>query len=176
MQQRTTTILCLCGMLLFTQSAGLWLDVPYFKQEKDGCGAAVIAMVVQYWNQQQPGTALPVDPARIQESLYSRQAHGIYASDLERYFEDHGFRTFILKATWADFQHHLEKGRPLIVALKPITGQTSLHYVVVVGVNPGENTILVNDPAQKKLLKMERPAFEKEWAAVQRWTLLALPK
>jgi uncharacterized protein YvpB len=62
------------------------------------------------------------------------------------------------------------------VALKPITGQTSLHYVVVVGVDPEENTVAVNDPAQKKLLKMERPAFEKEWNAVQRWTLLALPK
>jgi uncharacterized protein YvpB len=48
--------------------------------------------------------------------------------------------------------------------------------VVVVGVDPDENTVAVNDPAQKKLLKMERPAFEKEWNAVQRWTLLALPK
>jgi hypothetical protein len=36
--------------------------------------------------------------------------------------------------------------------------------------------VAVNDPAQKKLLKMERPAFEKEWNDVQRWTLLALPK
>ena len=62
------------------------------------------------------------------------------------------------------------------MALKPLTGQTSLHYVVVVGVDPNENTVLVNDPAQKKLLKMERLAFEKEWGAVQRWTLLALPK
>ena len=176
MPQRTAAILCLCGMLFFTQSAGVWLDVPFFKQEKDGCGAAVIAMVVQYWNQQQPATAVPVDLAQIQKSLYSKEAHGIYASDLERYFDHHGFRTFILKAAWEDFHHHLEKGRPLIVALKPLTGQTSLHYVVVVGVDPNENTVLVNDPAQKKLLKMERPAFEKEWNAVQRWTLLALPK
>jgi ABC-type bacteriocin/lantibiotic exporter with double-glycine peptidase domain len=163
-------------MLFLTQSAGVWLDVPFFKQEKDGCGAAVIAMVVQYWNQQQPGTAVPVDVAGIQKSLFSKEAHGIYASDLERYFQDHEFRTFTLKAAWEDFHHHLEKGRPLIVALKPLTGQTSLHYVVVVGVDPSENTVLVNDPAQKKLLKMERPAFEKEWSAVQRWTLLALPK
>lgn len=176
MPQRATTILCLCGMLFFAQGAGVWLDVPYFKQEKDGCGAAVIAMVVQYWNQQQPGTAVPVDPAHVQKSLYSKEAHGIYASDLGRYFEDHGFRTFILKATWDDFQHHLAKGRPLIVALKPISGERALHYVVVVGVEPSENIVMVNDPAQKKLLKVDRAAFEKQWAAVQRWTLLALPK
>jgi ABC-type bacteriocin/lantibiotic exporter with double-glycine peptidase domain len=166
----------LCGMLSFVQGAALWLDVPFFKQEKDGCGAAVIAMVVEYWNQKQPGKAMSIDMAEIQKSLYSNQAHGIYASELKRYFEEHGFRAFVLNATWDDFQHHLEKGRPLIVALKPMTGQKSLHYVLVVGLDSQENVILVNDPAQKKLLKLERPEFEKQWNAVQRWTLLALPR
>ena len=166
----------LCGMLSFIQGDALWLDVPFFKQEKDGCGAAVIAMVLQYWNQKQPGAAPTVDPTEIQKALYSRKAHGIYASDLKRYFEEHGFRAFVLEGTWNDFQQHLEKGRPLIVALKPMTGQASLHYVLVVGLNSQEDTVLVNDPAQKKLLKMDRPQFEKEWNAVQRWTLLALPK
>lgn len=166
----------LCGMLSFAQGAALWLDVPFFKQEKDGCGAAVIAMVIGYWSQKQPNSAVPVDPAEVQKELYSSKAHGIYASDLKRYFEEHGFHAFVLQGTWDDFLQHLEKGRPLIVALKPMTGQTSLHYVLVVGLSQQENTVLVNDPAQKKLLKMDRPQFEKEWNAVQRWTLLALPR
>ena len=166
----------LCGMLSFWQGAALWLDVPFFRQEKDGCGAAVIAMVIGYWSQKQPNSVVPVDPAVVQKELYSSKAHGIYASNLKRYFEGHGFRTFAMQGTWDDFQQHLEKGRPLIVALKPMTGQTSLHYVLVVGLNPQENTLLVNDPAQKKLLKMDRTQFEKEWNAVQRWTLLALPR
>jgi len=29
--------------------SGLWLDVPYVHQEKDGCGSASLAMVLQYW-------------------------------------------------------------------------------------------------------------------------------
>jgi ABC-type bacteriocin/lantibiotic exporter with double-glycine peptidase domain len=169
-------LLCLCGMLLFAQSTALWIDVPFFRQEKDGCGAAVIAMVMQYWNQQQARNTVSVDVDQIQKALFSKEAHGIYSSDLKRYFEDHGFRTFAVQGSDDDFQHHLEKGRPLIVALKPMSGQKSLHYVVVVGVDPHENVILVNDPAQKKLLKMDRLVFEKEWTAVQRWTLLALPK
>jgi len=178
MPQRITFFVYLCGMLSLLQSTAIWLDVPFFKQEKDGCGAAVIAMVIEYWNQKQPQpkTAIPADPIQIQKSLYSSEAHGIYASDLKRYFDDHEFRTFALQATWDDFRHHLEKGRPLIVALKPMTGQTSLHYVLLVGLDPQENIVLVNDPAQKKLLKMDRRQFEKEWNAVQRWTLLALPK
>ena len=178
MPQRFTFLVYLCGMLSLLQGAAIWLDVPFFRQEKDGCGAAVIAMVIEYWNQKQSQTkpATSVDPIQIQKALYSSDAHGIYASDLKRYLEDHEFRTFVLQATWDDFQHHLEKGRPLIVALKPMTGQTSLHYVLLVGLDPQENTVLVNDPAQKKLLKMDRRQFEKEWNAVQRWTLLALPK
>src|SRR6476661_4282047 len=112
MPQRTTLVLCLCGMLFLAQSPGIWLDVPFFKQEKDGCGAAVIAMVIEYWNQKQPQskTVTLADPVQIQKALYSSEAHGIYASDLKRYFDDHEFRTFVLQATWDDFQHHLEKG------------------------------------------------------------------
>jgi len=51
-----------------------------------------------------------------------------------------------------------------------------LHYVVVVGVDPEQNVVLLNDAAQRKLLKQERGSFEKEWSAAGRWTLLALPK
>ena len=35
------------------ESAGVWLDVPFVKQEKNGCGAASIAMVMQFWQRQQ---------------------------------------------------------------------------------------------------------------------------
>lgn len=71
---------------------------------------------------------------------------------------------------------HLQKGRPLIAALKPARGETSLHYVVIAGLDWDNNLVLLNDPAQKKLLKVERGSFEKEWQAVERWTLLAVPK
>jgi len=176
MPQRITLIVFLCGIMSFAQSASLWLDVPFFKQEKDGCAAAVIAMVTEYWRQKQSNSMPPADLAGIQRALLSKEAHGIYASDLKRYFEEHGFSAFALNGTLDDFRHHLDKGRPLIVALKPMAGQTSLHYVVVVGLDPGESILLVNDPAQKKLLKMDRRQFEKEWNAVQHWTLLAVPK
>jgi len=34
--------------------ARVWLDVPFVKQEKDGCGAASIAMVMQYGSATRP--------------------------------------------------------------------------------------------------------------------------
>lgn len=182
--RRLALVACLCGLLFAEQKSGVWLDVPFVKQEKDGCGAAVIAMVMQYWEQQkaQPtsgGSAAPDkagDAAVIQRALYSPEARGIYASAMEQYFKKHGFRTFVFAGTWDDLKQHLEKGRPLIVALKPAPGEKALHYVVVAGLDWEQKLVLVNDPAQKKLLKHERAGFEKEWGATGKWTLLAVPE
>jgi len=179
--QRLMAILCLCGFIfsaaLLGAAPGVWLDVPFIKQEKDGCGAASIAMVMQYWlNQQGKTLDSSADAPAIQRALFSARDHGIRASDMERYFQQHGFQTFVFTGKWDDLRQHLEKGRPLIAALKPSALERSLHYVVVVGVDPDENVVLLNDAAQRKLLKQDRADFEKQWSAVGRWTLLALPK
>jgi uncharacterized protein YvpB len=174
--QRLLCILCLCGFV-FAATPGVWLDVPFIRQEKDGCGAASIAMVMQYWLKQK---SMPVDSGadalEIQRVLYSSKDHGIRASELEAYFQQHNYQTFAFAGKWDDLQQHLKKGRPLIVALKPSSLESSLHYVVVVGVDPEQDLVYLNDAAQRKLLKQDRASFEKQWKAVQQWTLLALPK
>jgi len=170
-------MLCLCAAVSAAQGSGIWLDVPFVKQEKNGCGAASIAMVMQYWQKQPGGTdGNGSDPADIQRALYSNQGHGIYASDMERYFQEHGFRTYSFRGEWDDLRQHVAKGRPLIVALKPLPAETALHYVVVAGVDWQQNVVLLNDAAQRKLLKVDRSAFVKEWNAVGNWTLLAVPQ
>src|SRR5215470_3082780 len=172
---------CLALPLLWALSCmaappGSWLDVPFVKQPRNGCGAASIAMVMQYWQQQQGKIAnADSDAERIQSALYSRKAHGIYASDLERYFQQHGFSAFVVQGEWSDLEKHLEKGRPLIVALKTGSGETSLHYVVAVGFDAEKSLVLINDPAQRKRLKQERSDFEREWKGAGNWTLLAVP-
>jgi ABC-type bacteriocin/lantibiotic exporter with double-glycine peptidase domain len=167
------TLLCIGATLWAAGVSGVWLDVPFIKQEKNGCGAASIAMVMQYWQRQQ-GQSPSSDATAIQRALYSSKGHGIYASDLESYFQQHGFRTFAFRGEWNDLKEHLEKGRPLIVALKP--GRGDLHYVVVTGVDWQQNVVLANDPAERKLLKRDRTSFEKEWKAAGSWTLLAVPQ
>jgi len=85
-------------MLLAADLPGVWLDVPFVKQEKDGCGAASIAMVMQYWQYQQGMPAGQYsDAIQIQRALYSPKARGIYALDMERYFKGKGFRTFTIR-------------------------------------------------------------------------------
>jgi ABC-type bacteriocin/lantibiotic exporter with double-glycine peptidase domain len=154
-------------------AAGVWLDVPFVRQERNGCGAASLSMILRYW--QSKGSVVPdsdTDPGTILRALYVKNAEGIYADDMSQYLRQQGFQTFAFRGEWADLRQHLSKGRPLIAALKP----GSLHYVVVTGLDWQQDLVFVNDPAQKKLLKRKRADFEKEWRGTDNWTLLAVPQ
>ena len=167
----------LCCAAPAADAVNIWLDVPYVKQQKDGCGAASISMVMQYWERHQ---GLPANPNAaydgIQSRLYSPGAHGIYASAMERYFRQNGYRVFAFAGQWNDIERELKNGRPLIAALKPIAGSKELHYVVVVGLDQPDGLVLVNDPDQRKLLKEDRSAFARDWKATGNWLLLAVPE
>jgi predicted double-glycine peptidase len=171
---RGLVILCLCGFLFSAEPAAIWVDVPFVKQTKDGCGSASVAMLMQYWASHGARLAAnTADPDVIFRTLYSPEAHGIYASKLEGYLRKNGFRTFAVSGRWDDLKQHLEKGRPLIVALKTSGG--SLHYVVVAGLDEKQSLVMLNDPAQRKLLRTDRASFEKEWSGTHNWMLLAVP-
>ncbi len=95
---------------------------------------------------------------------------------MEHYFQQHNYRTFVLRGTWQDLEEHLRKGRPLIVALQPTGNGRALHYVVVAGIDSTANLVMFNDPAERKLAKLDRKTFEKEWKVTGNWTLLAVPQ
>ena len=99
--------------LLAAASAATWLDVPFVRQPKDGCGSASIWMLMQYW--QAPQIDVLQD---IHRSVFSEKAGGVYATDMQRYLTAHGFDVFAFSGHWADLQDNLEKGRPLIVSLE----------------------------------------------------------
>ena len=162
-------LLTLLASLIWADHGALWLDVPFVRQEKNGCGAASVAMLLRYWSHEN------ADPHQIYEALHSGDAHGIRGADVERFLREKGFRTFVFQGAWADLEQHLAKGRPLMVCLNE--GRAGpLHYVVVAGIDPARNLVLINDPARRKLLKIERGVFEKDWSAAEHWTLLALPQ
>lgn len=168
-------VLSVGGILFAADRSSVWIDVPFVKQEKNGCGAASIAMVMQYWELQKGRSDHPtIEAAKIQRDLHSDAEHGIYASEMELYFQRNGYTTFAFEGEWPDLKQHLVKGRPLIAALKP-GAMAPLHYVVIAGLDEQRHVVLLNDPAQRKLLKEERSKFEREWKGAGRWTLLALP-
>lgn len=157
--------------------SGIWVDVPFVRQEKNLCGAACISMVMYYWSGV-TRTAHSTDDLNAREigkTLYSKAAGGIFGKDMERYFKAQGFQTFVFKGEWGDLEHHLSKGRPLIVGLEVNGRGAPSHYVVVTGLDPQNGFVLTNDPSQRKLLKMSRASFEKAWGQTNYWTLLAIP-
>lgn len=161
--------------MLAEAPAAIWIDVPFVEQPREGCGAASLSMVMQYWAAKQ-GVAAGADSdvGRIQGRLYSKKEHGIPAEQMSAYLRQHGFQAFAFPGKWSDLEEEIAKGRPLIVALRP-EGQSELHYVVIDGVDATRGLVTMNDPAVRKLLSEERARFEKEWSATHNWTLLAVP-
>lgn len=162
---------------LAAETPALWIDVPFVAQSKNGCGSAAIAMVMDYWSQKRGQSALgATGAAEIQRTLYSPKEEGIPAHSMQRYFEDSGYRAFAFAGDWGELQRHVSRGRPLIVALGAGSPRGPLHYVVVVGIDPTQGYVYVNDPAQQKMLRLSREGFESEWSATHNWTLLAVPR
>lgn len=154
---------------------GLWLDVPYIHQGKDGCGSAALAMVLRYWQEKNPASVRDrIDPAKIQHELYDPKLRGIAASRMEQYVRDSGLEAFAFRGEWNDLRGNITKGRPLIAALKPRAA--AAHYVVIAGVAPDDSAVLLNDPERGKLFRVERGEFEKAWKGTEYWTLLAVPR
>lgn len=151
----------------------LWLDVPFVAQTTDGCGSAALAMVIRYWQreQHQPMTA---DPIGLQRQLFSREAHGIYASRMVEALRRAGFAAYPFHGQWSDLAHHIALGRPLLVAVRDGGAHGPLHYVVVVGA--GAEVVYLNDPARQRMVRLSRAAFLTEWSATDDWTLLAVPE
>jgi ABC-type bacteriocin/lantibiotic exporter with double-glycine peptidase domain len=161
---------------LYAQSSpAVWIDVPFVPQPPEGCGAASISMVMQYWEAQPDShVTAKTDVAAIQRELYSAREHGIPASSMAQYLRQRGFTAIAFSGTWDDLVEQIKKGRPLIAAIRP-QGQSQLHYVVIDGVDPQHALVTMNDPAERKLMSQERAGFERDWSATRNWLLLAVP-
>ena len=150
------------------QAASQPLAVPFFKQQKDGCGAASVAMVMHYWG----GPTAPA-ATEVYRSLYDAKLHGIPLIDMKHYLENNGFHAYTLHGDWTDIEEHLQKGRPVVVSLKK-KNSAPLHFAVVTGEANGQ--VLLNDPTRKGITRIKRADFDKQWNRAEGWMLLAVPQ
>jgi predicted double-glycine peptidase len=171
--KRSLTAFAGCFVLVQTAAAQP-LNVPFFAQKKDGCGAASVAMLMHYWAKQ-PAEAPVVAPSpeHIYERLYSPERRGILLLDMKRFLEESGYRAFTLRGQWTDIEQHLAKGRPIIVALAKHRSK-GMHFAVVVGAR--SNNVWLNDPTRKSLKRLKHADFNKQWNSADRWMLLATPQ
>ena len=155
-------------------AATIPLDVPLVSQGKEGCGSAAIAMVVQYWAQQIPSLRQAAAATEVIDRMLPASAKGIQGKALKTYLEGHGFDAFIFDGEVSDLEHHLAKGRPVVVCLAPAGPGRPLHYSDVVGVD--DKWVWLNDGARGKLFRQDRDRFLRDWKETGNWALLAVPR
>ncbi len=150
------------------------LDVPYVHQQKQGCGPASVAMVMQYWEHQgarfSEGAATP---ATVYRALYRPDLHGASSTEMAAYLRANSFAAFEIDGEWKDLNGNLSRGRPVVVSLRP-SEKAPFHYVVVVGVE--DSQVVVHDPARRADVAIPAEQFQKEWRRSGNWALIAAPE
>ncbi len=161
----------LCAFLAYADS---WLDVPYVRQVKAGCGAAAIAMVVQYWAIRNPELKDAAAETDRIDDLLPASRRGIRGNALKAYLTARGFDAYVFDGELKDLRHHFEKGRPVVVCLGLSGSKGPLHYAVVVGLD--DEAVWLNDSARGKLVRDPLDRFEAAWKLSGNWSLLAVPR
>lgn len=172
MRMRVVTMIACLSASVY----GASLDVPFVRQDKQGCGAASVAMVMQYWANQ--GADLPpgaMDPSVIYRLLYDPKLHGSSGEAMADYLRGHAFAAFAIEARWSDLASNISRGRPVIVGLKP-SNDEPVHFVVVIGLEQNASKILFHDPARRASVPMGVAPFEAEWRRTGNWALIATPE
>jgi ABC-type bacteriocin/lantibiotic exporter with double-glycine peptidase domain len=143
------------------------LGVPFISQHKDTCGAASLAMVLRYWQED-------VSQDDVARALVRPELHGIAGSRLAEFARGRGLEASTYRGDMAHLRDFVGKGRPLIVAWH--LGGSRYHDVVVVGFDDERGAVLVNDPAAGPSRAVKAATFEKRWAGAGYWTLLVRRK
>ncbi len=166
--------LVLCGCATCASNTVPWLDVPYVRQVKAGCGAAAVAMVVQYWARHYPALReAAAETDRIDELLPASRK-GIRGAALNDYLSKRGFSVYIFDGELQDLRQHFDKGRPVIVCLGLSGPKAPLHYAVLVGID--EESVWLHDSARGKLTRESLDQFKSAWDVTGNWALLAVPR
>lgn len=160
-----------CIMVAST-SAPEHLHVPFVQQKENGCGAATVAMVAQYWEAQSDKPGKSPSPEKIYQDLYDPERKGILLAEMKRYLQDLGLHAFTIRGEWTDLEQHINKGRPIIVGLKDGRAKR-IHFAVVLGAD--DKYVWLNDPTRKKESRQKQSKFVKQWASADRWMLLTSP-
>lgn len=149
------------------------VGVPFVHQEKNGCGAASVAMVMQYWTAKHPELELSTpDPGLVYSTLYRPEFRSITLSSMSQFLEDHGYAAFTFRGETLDLETQVHKGRPVIVAMR-VRSKANLHFAVLADLDSA--WVWLNDPTRRKATRMKRAKFEKAWRRADNWLLLAAP-
>ncbi len=117
--------------------------VPFVAQiGREDCGSAALAMIFAYWR-------IPVGREEVRVACPPTEGVGVRAVALRDLARAHELSAWIIRGEFADLEHELAHGRPLVVGLKQRWSDAEwTHYAVVVGVSRANDRVVTLDPAR----------------------------
>ena len=148
------------------------LDLPLVRQDElYNCGLAAISALCQYWD-----VELPAGERAALARLASDEK-GLSGNELRSALESRGLETFLFRGALdrsdTGVYKQIDAGRPLVVMVSP-DGKAH-HYCLVLGYDEPRQNVVLLDPARGQVLRTTRQ-FDRDWAACERFTLLACPR
>jgi ABC-type bacteriocin/lantibiotic exporter with double-glycine peptidase domain len=148
------------------------LNVPVVMQDDVyDCGVAAVSMLLAYYGH--PSDKAKAAPLREKAA----RDEGLSGGDLEDYLKAEGLDTALfageLSRGLRGLYYHLDRGRPLIVAMN--VSDAGNHFVLVTGYDEPNDWILIQDP-QRGALVCVSGQFDYAWKRGSYFTMLATPK
>ncbi len=150
------------------------LDVPFVRQQKQGCGPAVLSMLIGYWSEHGSPTTTRWTPSALYTRLYDSKIHGVTGESMLAFLREQNYNAFSFRGEWNDLSSNTNLGRPVIVALEPKSGEP-IHFVLVIGTN-SDSEVVIHDPDRAAYVKEPSGRFMQQWNRTDRWTLVAVPR
>ncbi len=137
--------------------------VPFFAQEKDRCGPASLAGVMNYWK-------VEVSPDEISQAIFSESARGTLDIDMVVFPQKQGLAAEQYSGGMEDLKKQIDAGYPLVVLLDyGFWVYQKDHYMVIIGYN--DKGVIANSGKVRGEFMAEKD-FLRAWGKTKFWTLL----
>lgn len=151
--------------------------VPFEKWlERNYCGPACLAMVLNYWDEARSFSQL-----KISGEIYDSESQATYNSELILYPRTQGFESYSFQGNLQILKDVVRTDVPVVVLTKAHKQIAKGHYRVVIGFDEEEDQIIFHDPYFGERMAMASGEFMKLWALgpgrnQARWMMAVLPE
>jgi len=118
------------------------LDVPYVKQETNGCLQASVTMILQYYG-------LNISLNEVDNNIGQSNGYGDIGK-LPDYLQTIGFEMEYKKLTIDKIEDILQENKPLLAFQHFSLTDSDFHYSVIIGFDSKKQEMIKNDPLKGK--------------------------
>jgi hypothetical protein len=143
------------------------LDVPFHAQSAMACGAASLAMALEW-------SGLPADPDDLLEELEVPAREGVLQLSMVSVARRRGRLAYVISGS-EELLREVAAGHPVVV-LQNLgwSWYPAWHYAVVIGYDLDRATAILHTGTHAAR-EVPLAVFDRTWARSQRWGLVVLP-